>query len=396
MKNKPRGTMNTDVVAQWAEDFADFWERAGQTFPRRDSRARAEGYIRALLGRVERKNGWQMAEYLGLDTPDAIQFLLDRAVWNADKLRDELQRYARAHLLPEGEGGVLVVDETGFLKKGTKSVGVQRQYSGTAGRTENAQIGVFLALHTSRGRALIDRALYLPKSWCDDPERCRQAKVPEGTGFATKPRLAEAMLARAFENGFMPDWVLADEVYGGDPVFRGFLERRARPYVVAVSKQHRVPIAGRLRRVDVLAHEAHAADWHRLSVGDGSKGPRAYDWVAVAYDAPAPDGFGRWVLIRRSVEKPEDLAYYFCFGPLSTGLDGLAVAAGRRWSIECCFEAAKQETGLDEYEVRSWHGWHRHITFSMIALAFLSVVRWKVNAPTGEKKRRKSCSVDGA
>lgn len=363
------------AVERWADDFGSLLERVGPCFGRHDLRARAAGYVRGLLGRVERKNGWQVAEYLGDEKPYGVQRLLGRASWDAGAVRDEVRRYAAGHLLAEGEGGVLVVDETGFLKKGDKSAGVQRQYSGTAGRIENCQVGVFLALAGSRGRALVDRELYLPEGWCRDRARCDEAGVPEGVAFATKPALALRMLDRALASGLEPDWVLADEVYGNDSKFRRHLEGLGRPFVVAVGAQQRLWVEFRQRRVDEVADELPASAWHRLSVGDGSKGPREYDWAAGRLGGERPHGLVRWVLVRRSIPDPADRAYYLCLAPPgATGAD-LAAAAGTRWSVECCFEAAKQETGLGHYEVRSWDGWHRHVTLSMLALAFLAAVR---------------------
>jgi SRSO17 transposase len=364
-----------DEVAGWPDEFQAMWRQAGRSVRRRDTRDRIEQYMRGLLGRVERKNGWQLAEYLGEDAPYAIQNTIGRADWDADRIRDELRGYAAGRLLAPGESGVLVVDETGFLKHGENSVGVQRQYSGTAGKIDNCQLGVFLALVGSRGRALIDRELYLPQAWCDDDSRCRAAKVPPGTKFATKPQLAVRMLARTLDGGLAPAWVLADEVYGNDPKFRRFLEGWKQPYAVAVGKLHRAEIEGREMRLDAAAKKVSPENWIRLSVGDGLKGPRLFDWAAVAVDAPVEDGLRRWVLFRRSVGRPEELAYYRCLAPEDAALRELAEAAGQRWSIECCFEAAKQETGLDEYEVRSWHGWYRHVTLSMYALAFLAAIR---------------------
>jgi SRSO17 transposase len=339
----------------------------------------ASRYVRGLLGSLERKNGWQMAEYLGDATPYAMQHLLDRAVWDADVVRDETSRYVMEHMLMNGEVGVLIVDETGFLKKGNKSAGVQRQYSGTAGRIENCQIGVFLALASTRGRALIDRELYLPKSWCEDAARREEASIPPEVQFATKPQLAQMMLERALENGFSPEWVLADEIYGSDSKFRRFLDERGQAYVLAVSSQQRLWVAFSQVRLDAFVKEVSARHWFRMSVGDGAKGPRVYDWAGVSFGAPVEGGLHRWALFRRSVENPEEYAYYLCLAPAGVSGRELAQAAGQRWHIESCFEAAKQETGLDEYEVRSWHGWHRHITLSMLALAFLSVVRLRAN-----------------
>ena len=386
--------MRTDApaVERWGRDFEGLLARVGPCFGRHDLRSRAGGYVRGLLGRVDRKNGWQVAEYLGDAKPYGVQRLLGRARWDADRLRDEVRRYAAEHLLGDGKGGVLVVDETGFLKKGTRSAGVQRQYSGTAGRIENCQVGVFLALASPRGRALVDRELYLPaKGWCDDAARRAAAGVPPSAVFATKPALATRMLDRAFAAGIRPDWVLADEAYGGDGKFRRHLEALGQPFVLAVSGQQRVWVAFEQRRVDRVADDLPAGDWHRLSVGDGSKGPREYDWAAGRLGGERPHGLVRWLLVRRSLADPADRAYYLCLAPPGAGGPDLAVAAGMRWSIESCFEAAKQETGLDQYEVRSWAGWHRHVTLSMLALAFLAAVRARAasaDAPAPRRPRR--------
>lgn len=368
------------VVQGWAEGFRRMQERVGPCFGRRDLRERAEGYVRGLLGRVDRKNGWQLAEHLGDDGPYGVQRLLGRARWDADDVRDELMRYAAEHLLADGGGGVLIVDETGFLKKGEKSVGVQRQYSGTAGRIENCQVGVFLALAGPRGRALVDRELYLPEGWCDDAARRDAAGVPKDVTFATKPALALRMLDRAFAAGLKPGWVLADEVYGNDSKFRRHLEGLGQPFVVAVGCQQRLWVdqgAGPVqRRVDHVADALPPDAWRRLSVGDGAKGPREYDWAAGRLGVgDVPQGMAKWVLVRRDIKDPGARAYYLCLAPDAATPADLAVAAGRRWGIECCFEAGKQETGLDEYEVRSWDGWYRHVTLSMLALAFLAAVR---------------------
>lgn len=377
--------MDASQVRQWTRPFEAMCERIGGCFPRRELRQRASAYLRGLLGPVERKNSWQLAEHVGAATPHGFQRLLSRASWDADALRDEVRRYAVEHLLAEGEAGVLIVDETGFLKKGDKSAGVQRQYSGTAGRIENCQMGVFLGLVGSRGRALIDRELYLPKVWCDDADRLREAGVPKEVVFATKPQLAQQMLGRALESGLRPRWVLGDEVYGSDSKTRRFLEDRGQPYVLAVSSQQRLWVEFKQVRVDAIADTLDDDHWFRMSVGQGAKGPRVYDWAAGRFGVPIEHERGdlrHWLLVRRSVADPSDRAYYLCAAPQDATARDLAIAAGQRWAIETCFQSAKQETGLDQYEVRSWPGWHRHITFSMLALAFLSAVRAQADRPT--------------
>ena len=383
-------SMDAAAVSGWAEKFGELCRRVATCFGRKDLRRRAEGYVHGLLGRVDRKNMWQLAEYLGDETPHGLQRLLDRAVWSADDVRDLLVGYAREHLLADDEPGVLVVDETGFLKKGVKSAGVQRQYSGTAGRIENCQIGVFLALAGSRGRTLIDRELYLPKRWCEDVGRREEASIPSGVTFATKGQLARRMILRVRSAGLRPQWVLADEVYGSDSKFRRFLESNEQPYVVCVRCDLRLwtESTGR-QRVDQIVADTPASAWFRHSVGDGAKGPRLYDWTAQRFGQPSDDGLIHWLLARRSIEKPEEIAQYFCLAPADVTEADLADAAGRRWAVECCFETAKQETGLDEYEVRSWHGWYRHITLSMLAMAFLAATRTEAAAASKDAATQK-------
>ena len=379
--------MDASTIRGWQNHFEHLEAHVGPCFGRCDLRRRAGSYIRGLLGSVQRKNGWQLAEHVGDATPHGIQRLLDRASWNADEVRDELVRYACARLLTDRDPGVLIVDETGFLKKGIKSAGVQRQYSGTAGRIENCQVGVFLALASSRGRVLIDRELYLPKGWCEDESRLRSAHVPEEVTFSTKPQLARRMLDRSLQAGLLPRWVLGDEVYGSDSKIRRFLESRGQPYVLAVSGQQRLWHHFERQRVDQIASAIPAKSWLRFSIAEGSKGHRVYDWSAGRFGVPTDTGLVHWLLVRRSIDDQIEHAYYFCAAPPQTTAQDLAIAAGQRWAIECCFESAKQETGLDDYEVRSWHGWYRHITLSMLALALLTVIRAEASDRSPKKAR---------
>ena len=375
-------------VRAWADEIEAVGVRIGGRFVRSEPRQRAIGYVRGLLSGTERKNGWQLAEHLGDPTPDGVQHLLARAGWDADAVRDDLLAYAVAHL---GEpGGVLVVDETGFLKKGAKSVGVARQYSGTAGRIENSQVGVFLGYATTKGRALIDRALYLPKEWAADKPRRKRAGVPEAVEFATKLVLARRMIDRAVAAGVPARWVTADAVYGSDYHFRAAVEGHGLGYVVGVRTDFAVRVGLRQVRAKALLAEVPADGWHRLSCGVGSKGPRVYDWARLRTAAPEPDECTRWLLIRRSASDPSDVAYFACGGPPATTLDDLARVAGTRWSIEDLFELAKGDCGLDEYEVRGWVGWHRHVTLSLWALAVVAVIRSRATAPTGKKKGARS------
>lgn len=378
------GRPTAKQVASWADEVAAVGERIGARFARSEPRRRAVGYVRGLLSGVERKNGWQLAEHLGDPTPDGVQHLLARADWDADAVRDDLVRYVSENL---GEpDGVLIVDETGFLKKGTQSAGVARQYSGTAGRIENAQVGVFLAYATAKGHALIDRALYLPKEWTDDRPRCAAAGVPGAVGFATKIVLARRMVERAATTGVPAKWVTADAVYGSDYHFRIALENQGLGYVVGVRTDFAVCVGFRQVRVKALLGGVPADAWHRLSCGPGAKGPRWYDWALCRTNCPEPETYARWLLIRRSVSDPTEVAYFACGGPPGTTLAGLVRVAGARWAIEDLFELAKGDCGLDEYEVRSWVGWHRHVTLSLFALAVVAVIRSRVAKPGRRKK----------
>ncbi|MFJ6561713.1 IS701 family transposase [Streptomyces sp. NPDC091412] len=350
--------------------FDQVMARIAGRFRRVEPRAAARAYLLGLLSSAERKNCWQLAEQAGHTQPGPLQRLLRYARWGADAVRDDLRAYAAEHL--GSDGSVLVVDETGFLKKGRSSAGVQRQYTGTAGRIENAQVGVFLALATSRGRALIDRRLYLPEhSWSNDPERRTAAGIPETVQFATKPRLASEMIAAALEAGITASWVTGDKAYGQDPQLRAALEPRGIGYVMAVACSTRVRINhGRTpARADTVAGRLPAMAWHRQSAGNGAKGPRYYDWAWIHIDTDSH----RHLLIRRNRSTGE-LAFYLCWSPTEMPLSELVRVAGIRWSIEECFQAAKSQVGLDHYQVRHWTSWHRHITLAMLALAFLTAL----------------------
>jgi SRSO17 transposase len=371
-------------VREWADEVAVVGERIGRHFARSEPRRRAAGYIRALLGDAQRKNGWQLAEQLGDPTPDGVQHLLARAAWDADSARDDLTLYVAEHL--GDPDGVLAVDETGFLKKGNKSAGVARQYSGTAGRIENCQVGVFLAYATKRGRALLDRELYLPKEWAEDAGRRAEAGVPKSVRFATKIVLARRMIERAVAAGVPAAWVTADAVYGSDYHFRVALEGLGLGYVVGVRTDFAVWSGPRQVRVRHLLGEVPPDGWHRLSCGDGAKGPRLYDWALLRTNAPEPGAHARWLLIRRGIADPAEVAYFACGGPPATTLPELVRIAGARWSIEECFELGKGDCGLDEYEVRSWGGWHRHVTLSLFALAVVAVIRSRVVKPPRRKR----------
>ena len=347
------------VVQGWTTYLTDIARRLGPYFARAETRQRVMTYLQGLLSPAERKNSWQLAEETGDATPYGFQYLLARADWAADAVRDELRVYIRQHL--SDPHGVMVIDETGFLKKGQHSAGVARQYSGTAGKVENCQIGVFVAYASRLGHALLDRELYLPEEWTSDRERCRSAGIPDDRDFATKPQLAQQMLARAFAAGMPAPWVTGDSVYGQARQRRMWLEGRLQAYVLAVSGQEYVRLDGRPRQVKTL--------------GDGTKGPRWYDWHWLPLPEPQEPGWHRWLLVRRSLSLPTELTAYMVFAPQDTTLVEVVQVAGIRWTIESSFEAAKGEVGLDDYEVRSWTGWYRHITLAMWAYALLVVLR---------------------
>jgi SRSO17 transposase len=378
-------------VVGWAGGLDEVLERIGPRFARAEPRARAGVYLRGLLSPVERKNGWTLAEQAGDATPDAMQRLLNHADWDADAVRDDLRGYVVEHL--GDQAAVLVVDETGFLKKGGKSAGVARQYSGTAGRIENCQVGVFLAYAAAAGRAFIDRELYLPRAWIDDRARCAAAGIGFDVEFRTKPELALAMLTRALDAGVPAGWVAADEVYGQHAGLRLALEERGTPYVLAVPvNQYTIArVDGRIgqARVDVLSAGAGEADWRRLSAGQGAKGPRLYDWLRLPIrPLSEPDRY--WLLVRRRLTDGE-LAHYLCFSPPEASLAELVAVAGRRWAIEESFQTAKGEVGLDHYQVRRYDAWYRHITLACLAHAYLTVTR---AGSAGEKRGSSTCAAN--
>ncbi|MCD2115090.1 IS701 family transposase [Rhodococcus rhodochrous] len=362
-------------VLEWSAGFTAFCSRFAHRFSRVESRRRMVAYVRGLLAEVERKNGWTLAEAAGDAGPEGMQRLLNFYAWDGDGLRDDVREVVVEAIGDEG-AGVLIVDETGFLKKGNKSAGVARQYSGTAGRIENSQIGVFLAYASDRGRALIDRELYLPKAWTEDRDRCRDAGIDDDVEFATKPELAQTMLERALDAGIPFGWVTADEAYGQVGRLRMWLESRGVAHVLAVPKtQMVVSMQLRQRRAHTVIAELDASAWQRLSCGDGAHGPRVYDWAATPIRPIREPGRGHWLLARRSLTDPDEIAYYICYGPAETPLAELVRVAGSRWAIEECFQTAKNETGLDHYQVRGYTAWYRHITLSMAAAAFLTIFR---------------------
>jgi SRSO17 transposase len=364
--------------AGWQDEFDDMFAVVlAPAFFRRETRLRARSYVLGLASGLERKNGWTLAEFAGEATPDGMQRLLNAARWDEDKVRDALGRYVALHL---GDAdAVLIADETGFEKTGVHSAGVQRQYTGTAGKITNCQVGVFLAyaVPAAGTRVLVDRELYIPRSWTDDPGRCAAAGIPGDAKFATKPQLARTMIERAITAGLPFGWFTADEAYGDNGKLRQWLEEEKISYVVAVACDHRVPAgAGRMIRADQLAVKVPARGWQRMSCGPGSKGERLHDW------ALADAGDGRQLLIRRSLSSGE-LAYYLCWSPRAVTLTERVKVAGARWAVEECFQAAKNETALDHYQARKHAAWFRHVTLAMCALAWLAVCAAAARPPPG-------------
>jgi SRSO17 transposase len=371
-------------VQVWNVYWAEVERRIGSVFARSDALTRAMSYLSGLLSPAERKNSWQLAEISGDPNPYGFQHLLGRADWDPDVLRDKLRCYVTDYLAaPDAVG---VIDETGFLKKGRHSAGVARQYSGTAGRVENCQVGVFLAYASELGQTLLDRELYLPKEWTADRQRCRRAGIPDQRAFATKPALAQQMLERSFEAGVVLGWVSGDSVYGNDRKLRGWLEGRKQAYVLAVSSDQTVWINQVQRPIRTILAELPTAGWKRLSAGVGSKGERTYDWRRVELSDPLQKGWKRWLMFRPSISDPSEVTAYIAFAPVGTGLLEQVRVAGMRWTVEESIECAKGEVGLDHYEVRSWTGWYRHITLAMWAGAFLSVIREEEGAEAAPKK----------
>jgi SRSO17 transposase len=380
---------------RWVEELAALKERIGALFGRAEPRRQVGLLLEGLIGGVERKNGWQLAEYAGDAAPWRMQALLGRTLWDQEKARDICRDFVIERL--GDPSGVLILDETGFVKKGSHSVGVARQYSGTAGRVENCQIGVFLSYAGPKGHALIDRRLYLPKDWAEDPERRAGAGVPDDVRFATKPKIGAAMVEAALQAGVPCAWVLGDSVYGSDKSLRVMLERREKPYVLCVRGNERLMVGDfHTHTAEELAAGLSPGQWRRLPAGEGSKGPRLYDWARLRLLRLQAPPWDHWLLIRRSIADPTDLAFYVTFGPHLAELHELAAVAGLRWTIEECFQSAKGETGLDHCEARSWHGWHRHMTLSMIALAFLAGLRARLKetqiAVASDKANKRSLS----
>ena len=379
------GVFELSAVGGWSKAFGELHRRIGHRFARSEARERVKRYLVGLLGRVERKNGWQMAEAIGERDPQGVQRLLNLARWDTDEVRDDLREYVVEHL-GDGETGVLIVDETGFLKKGEKSVGVGRQYTGTAGDTVNCQVGVFLAYSSEKGAAFLDRALYLPRAWTNAPARRDEAGVPAEIVFRNKVELAQEMLERAFEAEVPARWVLADSFYGRSHAFRAWLEERGRPYAVMVPKTNAVPLGGRKKKIERHVERLPRDAFSEVRPRD-TGGRRPWEWACMDLAADPKKGMRRWLLVRRSTDDPEELGFYQAYGPEGTTVEELVKVCQERWAVEECFAEAKGEVGLDHYEVRRWDAWHRHLTLCLLAHAFLAVTRRATVEEEGSPKR---------
>ena len=380
----------------WASSLRDVKGRMRGLFTQERVAASANLFLDGLLGAERRKTGWMRAEAAGDPGPWRQQAILGRGRWDADGLRDIVRDYVVEHLATSD--AVLVIDETGFLKQGKASCGVARQYTGSAGKITNCQIGVFATYVSARGHAFIDRALYLPRNWTDDPARLAATKVPDGTEFATKPALAVAMIDRALAAQVPFSWVAADAVYGVGDVEQA-LRRAGKAYVLGVKSDHffgswsRIPaIGGKAREI---AQSLEPDQWQRLSSGEGTKGPRLHDWAyleladldASEYNETKSGSWTFGVLIRRNISNG-DLAFFTTWCPAGTDMQTLVTVEGHRWAIEDSFETAKNELGLDHNETRSWHGWHRHVSLVMLAFAMMAVIRYRANQITPQKRPR--------
>jgi SRSO17 transposase len=378
MASMPGATVG-ETLTRWSETLGELQTRIAHRFRRPEVRERVGRYLTGLLARVERKNGWQLAEAIGEQQPRSVQRLLSDAVWDADAVRDDLRTYVVDHL-GDQTSGVLISDDTGFVKKGDQSCGVARQYTGTVGDTVNCQVGVFLAYASDKGAAFLDRALYLPHSWTDDPDRCHAAGVPTDVRFVTKLVLARRLLDRAVEAAVPAGWVVADAFYGRSHAFRRWLEEREQPYVLQVPKTNTVWYDGCRQTAAQLGECLPAAAWALRSVGLGVQGERCALWACLPLSDVCPAGKQRWLLLQQDVEDASDRAYYLACGPADTTEAELLRVCGSRWQIEEGFAQAKGEVGLDQYEVRTWTAWHRFVTLCLLAHAYLVVTRCTANA----------------
>lgn len=375
---------NLAEISRWSQALKLLHERLRPHFARSEPHQHALLYLQAVLSEIPRKNGWQIAEHAKQDCPYGMQRLLSAAVWNQNAVRDELRRLVCQTLCPVAAPAepaaaapfpVLVIDESAFPKRGRSSAGVAPQYCGLTGRVENCQVGVFLSYVTALGHGLIDRELYLPEDWCSDLPRRQAAHIPDHISFATKPEQAKQMVQRTQAAGLPIRWVVADTVYGHSPDLRTFLEEHSLAYALAVPCTEAVCVQTKagllLRDVASIAQQALGGrDWQRLSASLGTKGERLFDWARLPVVSRGIVDGCHWLVFRRCLDDPNELAYYLVYAPLETPLSIMVQAIGARWHIEEDLQACKA-LGLDHYEVRSYLGWYRHLTLVLLASAFL-------------------------
>jgi SRSO17 transposase len=389
MKNKTPQNKNQleDISKLMNKELVVVEQLFNRCFSQHRTCESACAYFNGLISIVERKNSWQIAEQAGYENPYSFQYLLGRALWDGNQLNELLAVYTIEHL--GFKNSILSIDETGFLKKGQKSAGVGRQYSGTAGRIENCQIGVFLSYSTTAGRALIDRDLYIPQDWFKDKKRSFDAGIPETVEFKTKPQLALEMLKRTFKNITKPEWVVGDEVYSCYSL-RIWLEKHLQKYALAIASNYPVHVGLKQYQARDFLKIIEEDEWKSISAGEGTKGQRYYMWSRRKINSDSPDGWERSIILRKNIKDQSDVSFYIVFTSDNITLESIVTAIGSRWTIEECFEMAKGEVGLDQYEVRSWTGWYRHITISMFALSFLTKLRHKLNQKEFEEHKKKS------
>jgi len=366
-------------VREAEEEYNKMMNRLGEAFYSDLGFENAQKYMKGLLSSAGRKNGWQLSEIIGESTPYKLQQFIYRGSYSADKVRDITREYVRENL--GEEDGVLVVDDTGFVKQGKKSCGVQRQYTGTMGKICNCQLGVFLTYASRKGHTPIDRRLYMPEVWIEDKPRCTEAGVPEELKFATKPELALEMLQEATAAGMPYKWVTGDCAYGDSRAIRKWLEENGKYYVLNISKKEYIETnhidSFMKSNIGALLSKLPQDGWFEASCGDGSKGARVYDWYIYELSGEVSENFKRVILVRRSKSDPEEMKAYLAFAPQDTPDSRLVEVAGIRWTVEMCFKESKGEVGLDQYEVRNYDSWYKHITFAMAALALITVLASK-------------------
>jgi len=367
--------MDYEKAEDWQQSFTEFFSHFEGLFMRSESCQMARDYMRGLLADVKRKNCWQIAETMGLADPQALQRLLYEAKWEADAVCQKYRGLVASEL--GYEPGIGVIDESGFEKKGQQSAGVQRQWCGRLGKVENCQVGVFLGYVAPLGHAFLDRELYLPQSWCEDAQRREKARIPPAVRFQTKPQLALRMLERAWAEGITMQWVVGDSVYGNSPDLRNAIHNKGRYYVMEIPSTNQVYRVGEdaAMSVEALAESLTTKDWVRMAFGLGEKGLQFYDWTAERVIAPNDTIGEQWLLFRRSVGGKIESTYALSNAPVDTPLEDLVAVALARHPIEQLLQEAKSEAGLADYEVRYWHSWYRHITLSLMAHTWLTLIR---------------------